>query len=286
MPRFPGPGVGVSQNRTVRRAIALLAAAGAVLALTAAAGLGGSTRAAAGTVTAASHAAVEIPAATAPATGMHVWRSIAKAFRAVNFSLRTPIALDAADVANDPACVGAGTCFQLVSDVTAGNPYYCLNANDSGGLYDGVPMQIWTCNLNSNDLWEVGKCLSNSEGILFCQLESVWNTKYCLNADDTDGLYNGSYLQLWTCNVASPYNDLWAVYSGNTYCFNYLTGCLGVADEGDVTNGPYIATVDEGDGTPGNGTTVWMWLSGDEKNAGGILWAPQVNGEPATGLPS
>jgi hypothetical protein len=170
----------------------------------------------------------------------------------------------------------------MVTNVTSGNPSYCLNADNSGGLFDGVPMQLWTCNLSSNDLWEVGICATTSDDVSFCQLRSVWNTGYCLNADDTNGLYNGSFLQLWTCNTSSPYNDLWTSYEsgGQGLCYNVLASCFAVADKDNVAKGPFIATVDLGNGTPGDGTPVWMWLAGDEKYTDGIIWAAQVNGEP------
>jgi hypothetical protein len=219
------------------------------------------------TVTAAGHSGGVAPAATAPAAGTQAWRSIPKAFRLVKFSPRTLSAAQRADAPDAPSCAAAETCFQLVSNVT-GN--YCLNANNDNGLYDGVPMQIWTCNWNSNDLWEFGSCHTEDD-VSFCQLKTVWNTGYCLNADDSYGLYNGSYLQLWTCNVASPYNDVWAYYDATVSCYS---GCLGVED-GSI-NDPYIATVDLGNGTPGNGTTVWMWLSGDETSPRGIIWSANV----------
>jgi hypothetical protein len=174
----------------------------------------------------------------------------------------TPAEKAEAAAAGAPTCVQIGVCFQLVSDVNP-NTKYCLNANSNYKLGNGVPIQIWTCNWNDNDLWELGACKTVSSGLTWCELEiQEGYGNYCLNANDSHGIYEGSPLQLYTCGMGD--NALWIFQQtgGVPECCYLQVGTNG---------GPWIVTVDLSNGTPGNGTKAWIWKP---TSSSGTIWIP------------
>jgi hypothetical protein len=80
-------------------------------------------------------------------------------------------------------------------------------------------------------------------------------------------------LQLWSCNTASPYNDVWIFTAGPNQECDSLAGCLAVADD-YFTTGPWIATVE----LPftGNGAVVQMWNAASETTDSGVVWIAGV----------
>jgi hypothetical protein len=97
--------------------------------------------------------------------------------------------------------------FLIVSTDTAGSdPYYCLDAQDSGSLAgkDGDTVQLWHCNYTPNQYWYVGSTDSAGNSTL---VNAAYPSE-CLNAKDAGGLFSGQPLQLWHCSVNTS-NEYW-----------------------------------------------------------------------------
>ena len=83
----------------------------------------------------------------------------------------------------------------------------CLDANISGGpVRNGTAAQLWDCWETSNQLWyryEVnGRTLWVNGGP---------GQKYCLDADSSSQLHNGTRIQLWECNINADWQSwVWA----------------------------------------------------------------------------
>lgn len=241
MTNFTNARSGLYQRRNRGWLVTLVAAAMTVLFMAGMAGLGGSTPARAGTASASGRAAAASHGAPSSATGPSHPQT-----REFPLS-RLPAA---ARAGSDVTAAPAGS-FEIVNS----DHSYCLDANDEGSTAgkNGDKVQLWTCSGNDNQYWKPGKCVGD-----WCQLINTKYTSECLNADDTGGLGEGSKAQLWSCNVASPYNDLWDVsdWEGCTNTYIYCT--LTVEDGG----GNYILTAKLPLASPpgGNGDQAQMWL--------------------------
>jgi hypothetical protein len=152
---------------------------------------------------------------------------------------------------------------------------YCLNANNAGSTAgkDGDKVQLWDCSLADNEQWyeTTGSSGSDCYGYA-CQWRSREYTSMCLNANDSPSypeLEDADDVQLYSCNAAYPYNGLWDRIDDSTYGGE-------IFENGDPYGAaPYIMTVDLGNGTPGNGTQVWVWQLAQEPENGaaaGINW--------------
>jgi hypothetical protein len=155
---------------------------------------------------------------------------------------------------------------------------YCLNANNAGSTAgkDGDKVQLWDCSLADNEQWyeTTGSSDSDCDPVndYACQWRSREYTSMCLNANDSPSypeLEDADDVQLYSCNADKPYNGLWEWLDDSTY-----GGPIFVNGDGPAS-APYIMTVDLGNGTPGNGTQVWVWQLAQEPENGaaaGINW--------------
>jgi len=72
----------------------------------------------------------------------------------------------------------------------SGTPSTCLDANSNDYPSDGDAVQLWSCNGNGEQQWQV-----TSAG----QLENA-QTGMCLDANSNDYPNSGDNIQLWSCN--------------------------------------------------------------------------------------
>ena len=87
----------------------------------------------------------------------------------------------------------------------------CLNADDTGGLANGHPVQLWNCDVNTSNeawdwpYWEDQVIYNNQSSAQFY----VNGTDYVLDAVE-QGLGNGDQIQIWQWLSGS--NQLWHLY--------------------------------------------------------------------------
>lgn len=143
----------------------------------------------------------------------------------------------------------ATTGYYLMRNADGGGAY-CLDANtgNTGGLYAGDNVQLWTCNGRSNQYWRFnGTELQNAD---------TAQGTFCLDAY-AGAIGSGDYLQLWGCNGRS--NQQWYVTT-NTGSPNGYYG---------LENGANTSLcLDAYAGAIGSGDNIQLWSCNNHSNQG------------------
>lgn len=84
----------------------------------------------------------------------------------------------------------------------------CLNADDSSGLANGKHVQLWECDVyTDNEYWNFGDMLDGSSAYL-----GLYSSPYVLDATE-DGFGNGDQVQIWT--PLGGANQYWIPYDAS-----------------------------------------------------------------------
>ena len=90
------------------------------------------------------------------------------------------------------------------------NPALCLDANtgDTGGLYAGDPVQLWTCNHRSNQHWELVNPWTGSGAAYIENMDQNQGT-FCLAIPNNST--SGTTVVIEPCSGASGFNLHWGL---------------------------------------------------------------------------
>jgi hypothetical protein len=122
----------------------------------------------------------------------------------------------------------------------------CLDADTSMGGVNGNKVQVWQCNWQSQQHWQLYRATSWGSGWYY-----IVNERYqkCLDADIGHGLVtNGTKVQLWTCT--GGYNQVWYIGSLNIVFLSKVYY--------NPNNGLCL-DADSSQGLPRNGARVQTW---------------------------